>query len=418
MPADPVRRKLFLLTEFGFCFRLFYILYAAKTRYIGFRQKFKMTKHTEHFTENLTGRTKLRFLFTAVLIAADVLFMWLFHRYPSFFFPGYRSVSKLWIGFLAHISSIFPIAVWDIGAILLFLLFLCSFISVIRARKPFLPWLSAVLLIIACLVSEVILGWMLNHYAPPLADEIGLEVRPASVSELHEACEYYLQKAAEYAPLIERSEDGHLVRPQFYAIAGTAGMSYTRISETWPVFKGPSVPVKGLTAAGEYLMYNGIIGIFMPITGEAGVPYTVPSAPLPFTMAHEAAHRTGIASEEEANFAAFLACIHSDDIFFRYSGYYSAFSYCYSSLYAADAKLARSVVQNCETSTGALLVMLDRREAAEVYQSYESPLKDISDQVNDTYLKTFSQESGIRSYGEVTDDLLAWYRMQEEKNSF
>ena len=61
--------------------------------------------------------------------------------------------------------------------------------------------------------------------------------------------------------------------------------------------------------------------------------------------------------------------------------------------------------------------MLDRREAAEVYQSYESPLKDISDQVNDTYLKTFSQESGIRSYGEVTDDLLAWYRMQEEKNS-
>ena len=34
---------------------------------------------------------------------------------------------------------------------------------------------------------------------------------------------------------------------------------------------------------------------------------------------------------------------------------------------------------------------------------------EISDRINDTYLKTFGEEEGIRSYGLVTDYLIAWY---------
>jgi hypothetical protein len=62
---------------------------------------------------------------------------------------------------------------------------------------------------------------------------------------------------------------------------------------------------------------------------------------MPFTMCHEVAHRLGIASEREANFAAFLACTASDDVRFVYAGDYSAFCYCFNALYRADPERAQ-----------------------------------------------------------------------------
>ena len=89
--------------------------------------------------------------------------------------------------------------------------------------------------------------------------------------------------------------------------------------------------------------------------------------------------------------------------------YYSAFSYCYSSLYSVDPKAALALYPGNGEDAGIALVQIDRRDTADTYQRYESKLKEISDDINDTYLKTFSEESGIQSYGEVTDDLIAWY---------
>ena len=125
-------------------------------------------------------------------------------------------------------------------------------------------------------------------------------------------------------------------------------------------------------------------------------------------MCHEAAHRLGIASEQEANFAAFLACISNDDPALIYSGYYMAFSYCFSSLYGSDPELALSLYEKYADDLGVNLLRLDRSDTAKVYQQYESRLADVSDKINDTYLKTFDQEDGIRSYGMVTDYLIAY----------
>ena len=250
---------------------------------------------------------------------------------------------------------------------------------------------------------------MLNHYAPSLNEEIGLEVSGYPEDELYQASEYYLQKAAEYACESERDEEGHLIEQNFYELAEEAGSAYLNLGEKYEIFKGSSVRVKKLSVIGEYLMYNGIIGMFMPVTGEAGVPENVPSAPLCFTMCHEAAHRLGIASEEEANFAAFLACMDSSDERFVYSGYYQAFGYCLSALYKADADRVLALYEKYADSYGVSLVRLDRSDTSQIYRQYESKLQNISDQINDTYLKTFSEEDGIRSYGKVCDELIAYY---------
>ena len=36
-------------------------------------------------------------------------------------------------------------------------------------------------------------------------------------------------------------------------------------------------------------------------------------------------------------------------------------------------------------------------------------MQDAAQKVNDTYLKAFSEESGVQSYGEAADLLIAWY---------
>lgn len=342
------------------------------------------------------------------LILMNGLAMILFRKYPGFFFPAYRQVSGAWISFLAWLTSFSPLAVWDILLSVMTVIAPAAFIhSLVKHRV--LSWFSRILFAGSVLLTMTVSGWMLNHYAPPLADELGYQKEKQSTEVLYEACEYFLVQAGDYARLVSRQKNGSLTALDFYPLAEKAGRLYEALSDTSSVFQGSSVRVKKLSVVGEYLMYSGVIGMFMPVTGEAGVPASVPAASMPFTMAHEAAHRLGIASEEEANFAAFLACMESDDPVFLYSGTYSAFSYCLSSLYAVRPDLCEKLISSHKGPAGIALLFLDRSDTASIYQRYESGLKEINDQINDTYLKTFSEESGIQSYGEVTDDLIAWY---------
>ena len=349
-----------------------------------------------------------RFIAAAGLVVIDVTAMFLFKRFPSLFFPTYRIISKKWIALLSSLSSALPFSLWDILALVLFIIFIVSFVQMIRKRRSFLSWLSLVLLIVTIIGSEAVLGWMLNHYGPALSEEIGLTIRDYSKQELYDASEYYLLKASEYADRIKRDEEGHAMDMDVTEIGVLAGKAYQNIEDEYPIFKGSHDRVKHFSLIGDYLLYNGIIGMFMPVDGEASVPDHVPVVPLAFTMCHEAAHRLGIASEQEANFAAFMACINSDDERFLYSGFYSAFSYCFSSLYKNDPELALELY-NKYTDSNIELLKQDRRDTNEIYRKYDSPLKEVSDQINDTYLKTFNEESGILSYSEVTEYLLAWY---------
>ena len=67
------------------------------------------------------------------------------------------------------------------------------------------------------------------------------------------------------------------------------------------------------------------------------------------------------------------------------------------------------------SGTGFDLLYQDMREASAWYKSYEKEkAAEKMTKTNDTYLKTFSQEEGVKSYGEVVNDLIAWYLLKEE----
>ena len=168
---------------------------------------------------------------------------------------------------------------------------------------------------------------------------------------------------------------------------------------------------------GEPLLYSGHTGIFFAATGESGVPLNCSVADTPFIMCHEAAHRLGIASEQEANFAAYLACASSDDVRFAYSGAFNAFAYSINALYQADSERALTMLKDAATSDadGVSLVWGDYVANGEYYDAYEGSFQQVGSTVNDGYLKSYGEDSGVQSYGLVVDYLIAWSQSERTR---
>lgn len=337
--------------------------------------------------------------------------MWLMLSHVSAeLFPAWRHLVRAVMGLEACMCGLVPFALWDIATLVLIVVAGVCLVWRLLRKQPLLSLLSWVLLVLS-ITAFLFVGWACNHYAPPLAEELGLEVQEYSVDELADATGYYLREAAQRAADVPRDDDGTLQRQDFFELAELAGASYVGLAEEHDIFRGSAAPVKALLVWGVPLLYSGHTGMFWAPTGEAGVPLDVAIADTPFIMCHEAAHRLAIASEQEANFAAFLACASSDDVRFAYAGYLSACSYCLNALAGVDQDRALQVLQGVADEglyDEVLLVLADRDAAREHYASYEGTFEKVGTAVNDTYLKSFGEASGVRSYGLVVDYLIAW----------
>lgn len=345
-----------------------------------------------------------RFISSAVILLLAVLMMAAAKYLPQIVFPAYRTFSSTVLAGISSVTGALPFALWEVLLVLLGLLFLYSIVHTIFEKKRFLSWLSGLTLAISILVFLFVGLWGLNHYAPELSDEIGLEISEYTEEQLTEATKFYLSGANQYAALVERDETGKMKSDDFSDWAETAGGSFAVLSEEYPIFGGSTQPVKKAAMTWKLMSHTGYTGVFVAFTAESTVNPDTFAASLPYTMCHEVAHRCTIAGEDEANFAAFLACAASDDPDFLYSGYYSAFIYCYNALFDTDKAIAQQIWEGTSE-----LVRADCSSANDHYNQYEGKVQDMAQKVNDTYLKTFSEESGVQSYGEVADYLIAWY---------
>ena len=181
-----------------------------------------------------------------------------------------------------------------------------------------------------------------------------------------------------------------------------AAASYGRLAEYDERFALSSPRVKPLLVS-EAFAYMGTTGVFVCLTGEASVSTETFALSQPFTICHELGHSLAVAREDEANYLAFLACRASQSDLFHYSGYYSAFIYCYNALYEESPSKARSLWDRCSEE-----VLHDCNVQIEHNKQYEGKVQQAAQAVNDAYLKTFD-EAGVKSYGLVVDYLIAEY---------
>ncbi len=335
-------------------------------------------------------------VFTVVLV--------LFAKYTNaLFFLFYPNLSRKLLCLLSGLNAAIPVALWEL---ILVGILLWGIYTFLRSLWPFRLhlWLSGVALTLSGGVLIFVALWGLNYFAPSMESRMNLTERQYTVEELKEATAYYRDMANLWAPEVQRDARGAMVSYDFYDLAERASEGYEVLGEEFACMKGCTDGVKPLFFS-KFFAMTGTTGMFIAFTGESTVSTETYPAAVPFTMCHEIGHRMAFAREDEANFAGFLACVENEAPEFRYSGYYMAFRYCYNALYKVDAGAADSLWYGVKEYLAA-----DCNASVKHYEERRNEtLSNVTDTVYDNYLQSFDVESGVQSYGEVTDLLLAWY---------
>ena len=257
--------------------------------------------------------------------------------------------------------------------------------------------------------------WGLNYYRLPLGDALGLTILPAEKQEL-------LDLAREMADIVNNERE--MIAEDTDGVASLGASPRYWLSVSWDDVTGahPGVPIfrhapyyqrAKPVLLSSLMSYTHITGFFFPFTGESNINMNTPVFELPATISHELAHHLGIAREDEANYVSWR---HSRSKHappeVRYSGSLRAFVYVLNASYniATPEEYA---------NLWALLsdaVLRDLAASREFWDRYRGRVQTISEQVNDTYLKSNQQADGVQSYGRMVDLLLAERRVQGKLN--
>ncbi len=324
----------------------------------------------------------------------------------------YPYITRLIQTSLAGWSSGASFCLWQLFVVLLAVILLATVVLMIVMRWNFVQWLGWVLTA-ACTVFFLHTGlYGLNTYAGPLNEDIRLTIKDGEydVTDIAEATTYFRDLANELSTQVPRNADGTVNYPTFAQMAEDAGEGFETLTyqKYYSVFAGSTLPVKELGWADMYTSM-GITGVTMPLTGEAAVNPQIPAVSIPFTMCHEMAHRMCISIERDANLAAFLACDANTDPVFRYSGYFMAFRYCYNALASVNTTASNAAAQQIYSGIGKEL-KADLDHYREFFAEHmDDGAADLANQANDTYIKVSGDESGVESYGQVSDLLVGWY---------
>jgi hypothetical protein len=323
----------------------------------------------------------------------------------------FKSVSRNILFVFGRVYGLFPFSIAEIFLYLLVTgvityVILCV-VRVIRKKSGpsiFLKCFTDILITASALFFLFNVLWGLNYYSLPLSEELGLDVREYSVIALSLTTKSMADNLNAISDSVNRDENGVCELGEFADLAAMAKDSFDSISSGVAFFNNFSAGRAKYVAASEVMSYCGISGIFIPFTGEANVNKNIPDSSKPFTISHELAHSAGIAPENEANFAAFLVCRDSPYAEFNYSGYLNAFIYCYNALVSEDRDAAYELWRSLDSN-----VIADIAERSSYWGKYEGKAREVSNSLNDSYLKTMSQSDGVKSYGMVVDLLIADY---------
>ena len=350
------------------------------------------------------------YIVAGILAAITIVVMQLGQRLSTLVDMVYPYVARTAQNMLATWSGGVDFLLWQLIAVFLLVLLLATVVLMLILKWNPVQWFGWVLTACVSLYLCHTLVYGLNYYAGSIATDIRMEVTGYTVTELTEAAEYYRDMANELAPQVKRDSDGNVQFAEFDVLANQAGNGFQHLTYdySYPIFAGITLPVKELGWADMYTSM-GITGMHMGLTGESAVNPQIPDVSLPFTMCHEMSHRMCIATEGDANFAAFLACQANDSVEFQYSAYFMAYRYCYSALNNDGSAEASAAAARVEAGVSDLLAK-DLEYYNDFFNSHRSnAATGVANVANDAYLKTSGDEAGVKSYGQVADLLVSWH---------
>lgn len=356
-----------------------------------------------------------KWLFCAIPAAIAALLYFVLPQFPQFAeYAMSRGIFRLVAFPLEWLISIIPFSVAEVVVVLgipVLLTLLVLWILRIVRKKHHLRILERGCRAIAWCISLVLLLYMVMHggnFSRVSASQLlELPNRTYTAQDLYTVTrELAIQASLTRESLLE-DENGcaKLSMPQkeFLLLADDC---YDALRQDYPFLKTATWRVKSVGLS-HWWSYTGITGMYFPWLGEANLNTDVPANNLGFSAAHEVAHTMGFAKEDECNFLSWLACSASDQLDYLYSGYLHAYVYCSSALYNADQELWSQAYVYCSNR-----VRKDLAQNNTYWEQFEGKVQDVSNDLNDSFIKVNGVESGVLSYNEMVELLLRYYDKQ------
>ena len=354
---------------------------------------------------------KIKLLAAAGLLLLSAILMISAVKAPGFAEWYAEIIYPLFVTTAGRIWGIFPFSVSEVMLYLMAAAFVVSLVvlvaRIVRSRDAefLISWLSAVVLAAGMLTFLYTLCCGINYHRRSFSEEARIVTYAYSVEELEEICLWLTEEVNSIAEEVERNGNGvmKLSAPEG---AGAVEAMYS-LAEQFTELDG-YYPMPKKIMMSEILSYQCLTGIYSPFTVEANYNGDMTAYNIPFTACHELSHLRGFMQEEEANFIGFLACIGSERVDFRYSGYLSGWVYCMNALYRSDYE-----------SWSKIRPLLDERAEADLaannafWEKYEGTLSKMADKVNDTYLKANGQADGVQSYNRMVDLIVAYFHKNQ-----
>lgn len=362
-----------------------------------------LKKTRPHLKKGQTVLWSSLFLFTVVLQILS--------RKADGFAEWYaKTVYPLLMRLLGSLSGLFPFAVDELAAYVLAaaaLVYLAAGVRGMAARKIKPASWAGRTAVYA--VKAVIIVFLLfttnsgiNYHRTPFSVLADLPVEQSTTAELEGLCLWLTGRIEEESGKITLQENGLCALPDQMREKTRAAMM--DLGETYPQLGGWYPKAKPVFTW-PVLSYEFLEGIYGPYTMEANYNPDIPRYNQPAVLCHELSHLKGFMREDEANYIAYLACTGSKDANLRYSGLLLAYTHSMNALYGADYERFLKVRgELCEQAN------LDYAYHGYYWDRYEGPVSELSDKVNDTYLKANAQPEGSRSYGKMVDLLIGEYR--------
>ncbi|MCD8248567.1 MAG: DUF3810 domain-containing protein [Lachnospiraceae bacterium] len=303
---------------------------------------------------------------------------------------------------------------FSVSELLLYLLLLTAVVSLLcslkKGPRALLHWLRHLMCAASVLLLLFVLNCGINYYRSSFSQKTGITAAAYSSQELEELCLWLTEEINARASQVSRDADDRMLLPSENA-GQLAVEAMHRLGELYPDLQGYYPRPKPVLFS-KILSLEGLTGIYSAFTIEANYNRDMTAYNIPFTMCHELSHLRGFMQEEEANFIAFLACENAAQTEFQYSGYLTAWIHATNALYRADRTAWQEVrALLCEEA------QIDLNANNQYWAMHDGLISEVSDAVNDTYLKANGQSEGIKSYGRMVD-LLLTYWMEKQQNGF
>lgn len=335
-----------------------------------------------------------------------------------------NGINIFMVKILSNISSILPFSLFEIfiyvGAIATLSYFIYCIFNITKNPKKTLYYLKNMILNIISIFGIIyflfIILWGINYNRMDLEDSLiedynktkNLNIKKVEYDNenLKQLYKFLINQCNETREKVYEDEnkvmkcDSNIKNVLKRATKGYDNVHILNLNE-----KGTYGTAKYILNS-SLLCYTGITGIYSPFTGEANVNVASPDIYIPFTTLHEMAHQRGYASEDEANFLAYIACINNEDYDFQYSGYLLALKYTASALAKVDYNALVSANNDLSSS-----VINDLNHSSEFWKKFEGKVNEVSDDMNSNYLKANGVKEGTLSYGKVVNLLLTYYSL-------